>query len=73
MRAQLPADKLKTVWAQVQGQVGSFKGNEDAKLSEEQKYKIVDIMCHFERSDLKFRTAFNDAGKIAGLFFLPPE
>ncbi|HKS97059.1 MAG TPA: alpha/beta fold hydrolase [Terriglobia bacterium] len=71
MAEALPVEKLSTVWDQVLGQVGTFKGVTGARLAEQQGYHIVFVTSEFEHATLDVKVVFDSSGHVAGLFFLP--
>lgn len=74
MAAALPKEKLATVWASLQGQVGAFRGREKGTLvskAVDTTPALVTVRCSFEKADLLARVAVAPDGKVAGLFFAP--
>lgn len=71
MAEALPVEKLSTVWDQVLGQAGAFKGVSGARLQDYQGYHIVLVTSEFERATLDVKVVFDTSGHVAGLFFLP--
>jgi hypothetical protein len=73
MKGALPAEKLRAVWEGLQGQVGRFAKSTGADQTREDRYRVVFVKCEFEKAVLEAKLAYDDEGKIAGLFFLPPR
>ncbi len=73
MKAALPAEKLRAVWEGLQTQVGKFAKTAGADQMREDRYRIVFVKCEFEKAVLEAKFAFDDNGKIGGLYFLPPR
>ncbi len=75
MTAALPQEKLTAVWNGLLQQAGAYKSITAARVFAvpAQNVTAVDLTTAFERSPLIIRVAFNDEGKIAGLFFLPSK
>jgi dienelactone hydrolase len=73
MKAALPAEKLGAVWAQIVAQAGAFGGVEGAKLTQAGAHRTVLLTCRFAAAPLVAKVVFDADGKVAGLFFVPPE
>jgi len=73
MKGALPADKLRAVWEGLQTQVGRFAKSTGADQTREDRYRVVFVKCEFGKAVLEAKFAYDDDGKIAGLFFLPPR
>jgi hypothetical protein len=71
MKTALPAEKLKLVWDDLNSKCGKFQKMSDITVDKIQNYDITYILCHFEKVNLKMKTAFNEKHEIAGLFFIP--
>ena len=69
MRAGLPADKLQTVWAQVESQFGAFQRVDSYDV----KGHIVVAKATFARGPLLLRIGFDDDGKVGGFFVSPGD
>jgi len=69
----LPREKLALAWGSVIGQFGEFQSITTVRVREvpAQGVYVVELTSAFEKAPLLVRLAFNDAGRIAGLFFLP--
>ncbi len=74
MTAGLPREKLAAIWAQLTSQIGAHKSVTSVQIVPvpAQSVTAVDLTTAFEKTPFVIRLAFNDAGKIAGLFFLGP-
>jgi hypothetical protein len=61
--------------ATVTGLVGAFEGfGETAPFVRRiGDHTVVDIPLRYEAGDMKARVAFDAGGKVAGLYFLPPD
>ncbi len=75
MSAGLPREKLAATWDTLIKQVGSYKSVTSARVFAvpAQSVHAVDLTTAFEKTPFVIRLAFNDEGKIAGLFFLPSK
>lgn len=73
MKREVPASRLKTVWAQAVIAYGKFEkaGFDDLKESRIDKYDVIEVPLFFQREKLNLQLAFNEDGTIAGLFILP--
>ena len=73
MKRVMPADKLREVWESLIAQAGVFTrqaGLHEKKLG---PYPAVFVTCKFERAMLDVKVVFDRAGRITGLWFVPPE
>lgn len=73
MTKVMPAEKLGAVWAQLGKQAGAFKARHGARTVSLGSYQAVFVTCEFERAWLDAKVVFDQAGRIAGLFFLPGQ
>src|SRR5687767_7582224 len=64
MRAMLPEEKLRGVWAAVQLQAGALRKTGEPKLDLKGDFRIVIIPAEFENAQAEFQVAFNAAGQI---------
>ncbi len=71
MRTALPPAKLAGVWVALKGQAGAFQGRGGTRPGREAGYDMVFVTCRFASRPLDAKVVFDDAGKIAGLFFAP--
>jgi hypothetical protein len=73
MAAAMSARRLAATWDTVLGRAGGFKRvvSVQVKPVAQQSDHVVDLTSTFERGNLMVRVAFNDEGKIIGLFFAP--
>lgn len=71
MKTAMPETKLKEVWQQVLGQVGPFQKQLSTRTEEQKGYRIVYVVCQFEKSVINVRIVYNAQEQIAGLFFQP--
>ncbi|MCW5552402.1 MAG: alpha/beta fold hydrolase [Verrucomicrobiae bacterium] len=71
MTAALPADKLAATWQTVTRQAGAFQRRHGTRTEDLSPYRIVLVTCEFSQAWLDAKVVFNQAGQIAGLFFLP--
>ena len=71
MTAAMPESLLATTIMQLQQQAGAFKERTETRQAQEAGYDVVFVTTVFEKATLNSKIVFDDAGKIAGLFFLP--
>ena len=73
MKAAMPSDNLRTVWAQVSAAVGKFQKADLDNLRETrvENYNMIVVPFSFEKGNLNFRLVFNEDGTIGGMQFLP--
>lgn len=73
MAAGLDVDQLATAWASVIALGGEVEGLDTPFARMHGLYSVVDIGLRQEAGEYVFRVSFDEAGKIAGLFFLEPD
>ena len=71
MKTGLPQDKLEAAWKSVVSQYGPLKKQVSIRQGKVEAYDVIEIKCEFEKDFLTTRVAFNEQGKISGLFFVP--
>jgi dienelactone hydrolase len=71
MKTAMPEAKLKDAWQQLLGQVGAFQKQLSTRTEEQKGYRIVYVVCQFEKSVINVRVVYNAQEQIAGLFFQP--
>lgn len=71
LKKTLTVEQMKEVSKSLKSKAGTFK--EVSKITEKshEQYKVVEILCHFEKGDLISRVTFNPERMIEGWFFLP--
>lgn len=72
MRASLTEEALASVWAAAVAQFGSFQSQSPARVSRTGQYDVAIVPCRFQRGELDVQIALDSAGRIAGLYLLPP-
>ena len=73
MSAALPAEKLGVVWGQILAQAGAFSGIDAVKVTQTGGHWTALATCRFAKAPLVAKVVFDGHGKVAGLFFVPPE
>lgn len=68
---QMSVDQLKATWAALQSQVGKFVKRHSTRVETQPPLAITHVTCEFASSWIDLRAVFNQAGKVAGLQFLP--
>ncbi|HEV3163028.1 MAG TPA: alpha/beta fold hydrolase, partial [Isosphaeraceae bacterium] len=68
----LPADKLKTTWEALIGQLGPLKSMGSAGVEQGGGFTKVRIRCEFDKAPLDAMITFNASGQIAGFAMVPP-
>ena len=71
MTAAMSESLLATTITQLQQQAGAFKERTETRQAQEAGYEVIYVTTVFEKVTLNSKIVFDDAGKIAGLFFLP--
>jgi hypothetical protein len=59
-------------WAALVGQYGRYEGMGEPFAHQLGDYTVVDISLQFESGEQVGRVSFDRAGKVAGIFVLPP-
>ncbi len=73
MKGALPQEKLQETWNAVITQAGAFKRQTSTRTEERGGYDAVIITCEFEKAALDIQLVFDQARRIAGLFFAPSK
>jgi fermentation-respiration switch protein FrsA (DUF1100 family) len=73
MAGAMPADRLGDAWGQLLGVAGAYVGVQGTRLTEEQGYDVAYVTAEFADMPMDIKVVFDDAGRIAGLFFTPPQ
>ncbi|HLJ91260.1 MAG TPA: alpha/beta fold hydrolase [Candidatus Angelobacter sp.] len=73
MTGALPADRLASAWDSVVAQAGAFQTIVGTRQQELQGYQAVFVTCHFGQQDLDAKVVYDAKGRVAGLFFVPPQ
>lgn len=71
MTSALPAPALERTWKGLVGQVGAFETIEGARIERTSTHVAAILTCKFANARLDARVAYDNAGKVAGLFFTP--
>ena len=72
MTSALPKAQLRAVWGTLITQTGAFKSQGKAQVTTQGDYRVAVVPMVFENAELQAKIVYDAAGKIAGLFFLPP-
>jgi hypothetical protein len=73
MRAEINADRIAAVYAQIVGMVGAFERMGEPVAFPMGDLTTVEIPLHFEAGDMTGQISFDEAGLVAGLFIRPPK
>lgn len=73
VRERLSPEGLAGAWAQTAGLVGGYEGMGEPYALRAGDYTVVNVPLHFEAGDRVARISYDDDGKVAGLFLLPPD
>jgi len=71
MREKVPAADLAKLWTALTALHGPYREAKQARSEMIGKYRAIYLTCEFERSKLEMKVVWNEAGEIAGLFFVP--
>jgi hypothetical protein len=73
MRTQLPLEKLADARTQLWDMVGRYEGAGEPFVRRIGSHTVVDVPLEFEAGSMKGRVAYDQEGRIAGLFVLDPR
>lgn len=71
MKTAMPEAKLQETWNAVVAQVGAFKQVVKTRTEKRGAYTIVFVTSDFQNTSLDIKVVFDQANRIAGLFFSP--
>lgn len=71
MLAELTADKIAAVWAQVNGTVGRYEHMGEPFAAQLGEHTVVTVLMHCEAGEINGRVAVNRDGTVGGLFLFP--
>lgn len=71
MNAAINAEGLEKIWNDLNQKHGSFKSQGEPETLHTQGYDIVRVPCIFENGTAKLQLAFDEKGKVAGMYVLP--
>lgn len=69
----LPTDDLSKLWGELDKALGGFKETGAPRAEDAGPYRVVIVPCIFAGGTLEAKLAWDDAGRISGLFFSPPQ
>jgi len=73
MHSALTANTLAAAWTQTARTVGAFESRGATSVSRSGHVTVTNTPLEFEAGELIARVSFQDDGRIAGLFLVPPE
>jgi hypothetical protein len=73
MATKASAAQMADAFAQITGMVGAYEGMGDPVVRQWGDYTVVDIPLRFEAGELNGRVSYDQDGKVAGVFALPPD
>jgi dienelactone hydrolase len=71
MKAALTAERLETTWNSLVAQAGAFKRQASATTSDRAMFKVVVVVCEFDRATVDVQVVYDQAGLVAGLSIRP--
>lgn len=71
MRNVLSAEKLGATWQTVLNSAGAFQQVDSTSFRQSGPFRVVSVLTAFERARADIRVAFDEAGRVTGLYFLP--
>lgn len=71
MSSLIPAERLEQIWQQVQAQAGPYRSTGSVVEQHRGGFDVAVVTTVFERASLNAVIAFDGAGRISGLHFLP--
>lgn len=73
MKDGLSAEKIKEVWEAALKYHGKYKSQGEPSRSQDQGYDVFVIRCEMERSPMEVVVAYDQNGKIGGLWLRPAK
>lgn len=73
MADAMPADKLGATWETLIKQIGAYQGQAGTRSERQGAHDIVYITLEFERAQLDAKVVLDVEGRVAGLWFVPPQ
>jgi uncharacterized protein len=71
VKAALTEEKLKATWTTLITQAGAFKRQIGTRTEKISGYDAVFVTCEFEKGSIDIKVVFDQAKRVAGLFFTP--
>ena len=72
MSAAMSEKALATVWGQLGTNGGKYLGHDAPRQEAYQGFIIVYVPCRWERARLDLKVVYDKAGKVTGLWIVPP-
>ncbi len=69
----LTAEKLATIWGQLNAKFGKYKGATKIKTDTSEGSKVVVITCIFEKMNVDLQIVFKESEIAAGIWFAPSK
>ncbi len=73
MSVTLTPSSLQALWEQLNDAMGGFKKITGTRMETQANYTVVIVNCDFEYSFVGIKVAFDQSGKIAGMFLVQDE
>lgn len=73
MKASMSSSALAELWDQLTTQLGDYASSPAKKYQEEGGYRVVYVTLAFADAEIDMKVVFDDAGKVAGLWFGEPR
>jgi hypothetical protein len=73
MKDGLSAEKIKEVWEAALQYHGKYKSQSEPTRSQDQGYDVFVIRCEMQRSPMEVMVAYDQSGKIGGLWVRPAK
>lgn len=72
MSAAMSEQMLATVWGQLESSGGKYQGHDAPRLEVFRGFTIVYVPSRWERARLDLKVVYDKAGKVTGLWVVPP-
>jgi hypothetical protein len=72
MNAAMSKQMLATVWTQLETSGGKYLGHDAPRQEAFEGFIIVYVPCRWERAQLDLKVVYDKAGKVTGLWGVPP-
>jgi uncharacterized protein DUF3887 len=73
MKDGLPAERIKEVWESALQYHGTYVSQSEPTRKQDQGYDVFVIRCEMQRSPLEVVVAYDQSGKIGGLWVRPAK
>lgn len=73
MKASASVETLGQIWTSIVQSLGSYQGHDEPRTKQVQSLTVVMVKCRMERGAVDLHVAYDEGGKIGGIWAYPPE